>query len=695
MPVKVLVVDDDRTNSEIIAQLLKVHGYEVSRCHDGRQALEKLASSQTPFDLMLLDLRMPAMDGFEVLRNVREQDALRHLPVIIMTASSESSDAVAALKLKANDYVTKPVDFTVLLARIEKELALKRVMQALVESEERYALAVRGANDGIWDWSLEANTIHFSTRWKFMLGYEDGEIGDSPDEWFGRVHPEDAERLKASLDAHLDGGTPHFECEHRILDKHGNYRWVLSRGVAVRTGAERPNRMAGSQTDVTERTVYDPLTGLPNRLLFCEQLLRSLARARRRSGYHFAVLGVNLDNFKMINDSLGHGVADQLLVSIAHRLQEVLRMGDTVARLESDEFVVLLDDLRRFADVEPVVVHILESLRTPVVLSGKELFPSASIGVVHFNNSYERPEEILRDAQIALHHAKANGGARIVNFDSAMQTRASRRFTLETILRHALENDAYRAYYQPLVSAESGRIVGFEALIRLHHPEMGLVPPAEFIPLAEETGLVVQLGGWILEAACRQTRAWQLEFDDHELSISVNLSARQISVHDIVDRILNILNSSGLPAHCLHLEVTESAMIENADRARLVLQQLRDLRIGISIDDFGTGYSSLSYLQRFPIDRLKVDKSFVQRINQEDESAKIVQTIVLLARNLGMEVVAEGVETADQLAAIRALTCDLIQGYFFSRPVDAAEAGELLRRERESRVASGFPQRKE
>ena len=672
---RILVVDDDRTNSMVIAQLLRVHDYEVEVANDGTEGLAALANGT--FDLVLLDLRMPDIDGLEVLRQVRESRSIRTLPIIIMTASHESADAVAALKLQANDYVTKPVDFTVLLARIEKEIALKFAEQALRESEERYALAMRGANDGLWDWNLATGKIYYSPRWKLMLGYEESEIGESSEEWMKRVHPEDRPKLDTALESHRQGASPHFECQHRMLSKHGTYRWVLSRGVAVRDGEGAATRLAGSQTDVTERTVYDPMTGLPNRILFTEQLLRSLARARRRAGSHFAVLSVNIDNFKIIYDSLGSALADQFVVAVARRLQDALRMGDSVARLESDEFVVLLDDLRSLDDVQRVARHLLDTVRTPITLGDKEVYPSASIGITQSTGVYERAEDVLRDALIAAHHAKALGGGRIEMFDTKMQARMSRRLQLETILRQGIEAQAFRTFYQPVVDADSGQIVGFEALIRLMHPEHGLISPGEFIPVAEETGLIIQIGAWILDQACHQTAQWRRELGV-ELSVSVNLSARQLSQPDILAVVDDILHRSGLPADSLHLEVTESAMMDNTETARAVLQQFRDRGIGVSIDDFGTGYSSLSYLQRFPIDRLKVDKSFVQSMVNEQDSAKIVQTIVMLAQNLGMKVVAEGVETVGQLEAIRDLQCEMVQGFYFSKPVEAHTARQLL-----------------
>ncbi len=565
-----------------------------------------------------------------------------------------------------------------------------RAERALRASEERYALAARAANDGLWDWNLLTDEVYLSPRWKAMLGYAEDEIRGSPDQWLNRVHPEDVERVKAAINAHVAGLTPQLEDEHRIFHKDGAYRWVLCRGVAVRDAAGKAYRMAGSQTDITERKLaeeqllhdafHDGLTSLPNRALFTDLLSRSLGRAQRRADYRFGVLFIDLDRFKVINDSLGHTVGDELLTALTRRIARCVRPGDTVARLGGDEFSILVDDIGSASDATRVADRIQRELSQPFTLSGHEVFTSASIGIALSASGYDRAEDLLRDADIAMYRAKAMGKARYEVFDQAMHQRAKALLELETDLRRAIERGEFRLQYQPVVSLASGLIVGFEGLIRWQHPQRGLLAPASFIPIAEETGLIIPIGRWVLREACRQGREWQERFPAMgNLAISVNLSGKQFAQARLAEEVDQALKESGLESQRLRLEITESVVMENAPSAMAMIDQLRALNVKIDIDDFGTGYSSLSYLQRFEIDNLKIDRSFVSAIgNDRGENAEIVRTIVTLARHLGMDAVAEGVETPDQLALLREVGCQRVQGFLFAAPVEGGEAGRLL-----------------
>ena len=564
-----------------------------------------------------------------------------------------------------------------------------RTEAALRESEERYALAARAANDGLWDWDLTAETVYFSPRWKSMLGAEDDEIRHSPEEWFDRVHPEDLERVRAALSAHLEGLTSHFENEYRMLHKNGSYRWVLCRGLAVRDEDGRARRIAGSQSDVTHRKLaeaqlahrafYDPLTNLPNRALFLDRLRHALRRAGRRRDYLFAVLFLDVDRFKVINDSLGHMSGDRLLVTIARRLELALRPGDSVARLGGDEFTVLLDDIRDAADAEGVADRIHRELMAPFQISGQELYTSCSIGIALSSTGYEKPEDILRDADTAMYRAKSGGRARHAMFDTAMHQRAVLLLQTEADLRRALDRDELRVQYQPIVSLETGRISGVEALVRWEHPERGMVSPGDFVPVAEDSGLIVALDRWVLRHACGEVAEWLKELaDPGDFRLNVNLSPRQLGLADMAQHVADVLAETGIPAGSLRLEITETAMMEQHDEALRTLAELKELGVQISIDDFGTGYSSLARLHQFPIDSLKVDRSFVEVMGETGETSRIARTIVLIGRTLGLSVIAEGVETADQLELLRELRCDAAQGYFFSRPLDADVARDLL-----------------
>jgi diguanylate cyclase (GGDEF)-like protein/PAS domain S-box-containing protein len=683
-------------NRDLMVRRLSKRGYRTSDADGGRNALEWIQSNSV--DLVLLDVEMPGMSGLEVLTALRQTYTPAQLPIIMVTGKSGSEDVVAALAAGANDYVTKPVDFAVALARIQTQLSRKLAEDALRESEERYALAARGANDGLWDWDLVKGKTYFSPRWKSMLGWAEDEICDDPDEWLRRIHPDDVDRVRADINAHLEEQTPHYEDEYRILHRDGNYLWMLGRGLAVRNKDGKATRMAGSQTDITRGKVIDVLTGLPNRVLFMDRLGRSFERARRQKDKTLALIFLDLDGFKLINDSFGHLMGDQLLVAIANRLEATVRSNDcvsrlgknhTIARLGGDEFTILLENISSTQDAIRVAERIASELSAPFTLGGQELFPTASMGIALHNPSYQNPEELLRDADTAMYSAKALGKKRFEVFDSAMRAQAISRLQLETELRFALERKEFEVYYQALVSLDTEKIKGFEALMRWRHPARGLVSPGEFIPVAEETGLIVPMGQWILETACQQIRLWQARFENGTpLSISVNLSPQHFLQPTLLQQCRDIMREMKLPHGSLILEVTESAMMTDPDKAIELMRQLKSIGIQIALDDFGTGYSSLSYLHRFPLDCLKIDRSFVSRVMEDDE---IVRTIITLGRNLGLRLVAEGVETIEQATKLRDLACGFAQGYYFCVPISAPEATDLLAAKYHRAIQSSAP----
>ncbi|HEY6552138.1 MAG TPA: EAL domain-containing protein, partial [Vicinamibacteria bacterium] len=569
------------------------------------------------------------------------------------------------------------------LARREVELV--RMNEALQESEERYSVAAQGANDGLWDWNLKTGRVYYSPRWKAMLRYSGDEIKDEPEDWLGRIHPDDQAQVRLDLEAHLAGASPHFESEHRIRDKHGDFLFVLSRGLVVRDPQGQPMRLAGSQTDITSRkraeeqilhdALHDSLTGLPNRNLFLDRLGQAVARRRRHGDYHFAVLFLDLDRFKLVNDSLGHLAGDQLLVELAQRLMPCVRSEDTVARLGGDEFAILLEDILDARDATRVAERIQQELRQPFSLEGHEIFSTASIGITFDDARDRRPEELLRDADTAMYRAKAQGRDRHEIFDDAMHSRAVAVLKLEADLRRALDRGELRLLFQPIVSLATDRAVGFEALVRWQHPERGLLAPDDFVPLAEETGLVIPLGHFVLREAARAARHGQDAMPhDPGFSVSVNLSAREFAQAGLVDRIEGLLAEFALEPSRLRIEITESVIMGDPEAAIARCLALRDLGVGIDIDDFGTGYSSLSYLRRFPVDALKIDRSFVAGMGGRPEDLEIVRAIVSLSIALGIKTVAEGVETAEQLLLVKELGCGFAQGYFFGPPVDSEEA---------------------
>ncbi len=567
--------------------------------------------------------------------------------------------------------------------------ARKQTEEALRDSEERYALAMRGASDGIWDWNLRTGQIYFSARWKEMLGARDPEIGSLPQEWFQRVHPDDLESVQAAISSHREGITPHFQIEHRMCHADGRYLWMLTRGAVTRDSAGKATRMAGSQSDITTRkqaeeqllrdALHDGLTGLPNRVLFADRLERSIARTARDQSHHYAVLFLDIDRFKIINDSLGHVAGDTLLVEFAKRLSNCLRPSDTVARLGGDEFTILLDDPKEPDDAVSVADRILEGVRKPFVLGNQEVYVTTSIGIATSGTGYSRPQDVLRDADTAMYRAKALGKSRYQIFDTAMHARAMKVLQIENDLRRAIDRAEFELHYQPILNVGTRRIKGFEALVRWNHPHRGLIPPADFIPIAEETGLIIPIGRWVLNQACTQAAAWQAMFPASPLDISVNLSGRQFSQADLVEQVIAVLRQTKLPAHNLILEITESVVMENPESTILMLERLKALGVQLNIDDFGTGYSSLAYLQRFPVDTMKIDRSFISKMGHNSENAEIVKTIVELAHNLNMKVTAEGIETAEQFSQLAGLQCESAQGYFLFRPLDQTEATNILR----------------
>jgi diguanylate cyclase (GGDEF)-like protein/PAS domain S-box-containing protein len=682
-PDSLLLVDSDASHRDRIIQCLSKMGYEVSPAANGQDALNWIRSHHV--DLVLLDAGTSEVNGLEDLALLREVYPAEQLPIIMLLSGESGEETTSALAAGANDFTTKPIVFPVLLARIQAQLSRKHAEEALRESEQRYALAARVANDGLWDWDLVADKICYTPRWKAMLGWEEHEISNDPDEWFRRIHPEDIDRIRADINAHLEEQTPHFEGEYRILHRDGNYLWMLCRGLAVRGADGKACRMAGSQTDITRGKVVDILTGLPNRVLFMDRLGRSFERAKRHQEKTLALIFLDLDDFKLINDNHGHLVGDQLLVAIAGRVEATVRSSDsivrfgrnhTIARLGGDEFTILLEDIAGVLDATRVADRIAKELAIPFVVGNRELFPTASMGIALYHPAYHTPDELLRDADTAMYSAKARGNGRYEVFDPDMRARAVARQQMGAELLCALEKKEFDVHYQSVVSLDTGRIWGFEALLRWRHATRGVILPKEFLPVAEESGLIVSIGQWVLETACQQMRIWQSRFsEDPALLISINLSARQLLQSELVQQCRVILGETKLLQSSLNLEFTESVIMPDPESTIRLMYQLKSLGIKIALDDFGTGYSSLGSLNRFPIDSLKIDGSFVSRMMKDDE---VVRTLVTVGRNLGLRVIAEGVETAEQAEKLRELGCELAQGYYFSIPVSAQEATDML-----------------
>lgn len=692
-PIRVLLVEDSAGDAFVIRRHLcgtvkpEAEVYELEIVGSLAAALERLGSRS--YDVLLLDLSLPDGGNGQLDGLVEVQSAFPAVPVVVLTGFSNADVAAQAVRQGAQDYLLKSeIDASSLRRAVRYAVERKAAQEALRASEERYALAVQGAHDGVWDWNLVTGETYFSRRWLEIIGCDDDSFECSPTSWWLRIHPDDHDQVRRDYEAHLADSTPHFETEYRIRHEDGSYRWALTRGIVVRDARGRPQRIAGSLTDITERktveeqlmhdALHDSLTGLPNRTLFLDRLAYAIRQTARRREQLFAVLFLDLDRFKNINDSLGHAVGDLLLVSIARRLESLLRPADSVARLGGDEFAILTADLESPNDATRVANRMLRELSIPYHVEGHEVYTSASIGITISSTGYGRAEDMLRDADTAMYRAKSLGKARHQVFDPQMHVRAVELLELETDLRRALDRDELCLHYQPIVRLESGRVEGFEALIRWQHPKRGLIYPDRFMSVAEETGLIRHIGLWVLRAACDQMSTWQKQFPTSPLSISVNLSGREFAQHDLVDQVKGVLSHSELLPGSLRLEITESMVMEDVDAVIAKLEELRKMAVRCHLDDFGTGFSSLSNLHRMPTDTLKIDRSFVSTVGQEKQGAAIVGTIVALARKLGMSVSAEGLETAEQVAQLRGLACQLGQGYYFSEPVDALRAEAML-----------------
>ncbi len=580
---------------------------------------------------------------------------------------------------------------------------------ALGESEERFDLAMQGANDGLWDWDLQKKTVYFSPRWKSMLGYEDTEISNSPREWRKRIHRRDLRKSLSLMRKHVNGQSEYYESIHRIKHKNGHYLWVLDRGRAVRDDDGQAYRLVGTQVDITDHknleekiksaniqlkheikerimaqnelahlAKHDPLTNLPNRILFYEQLQEAIRRAEIEEET-IGVLLVDLDNFKNVNDTLGHPVGDKLLVDVANRLNSIVNKNYFLSRLGGDEFTVILEGCSDTFLVDAYARELIELISQPFHLDDQEIRIGCSIGITLFPDHGSEPDQLVRDADIAMYHAKEQGRNTFRHFTEEMDLEINERVTLRNLLHGALEREEFDIHYQPQVDVKSGKVTGLEALLRWSPQDIGAVSPDKFIPLLEETGLIDEVGYWVLYEACAKAVSFQKN-GLADLKIAVNLSPRQFLQEDLAESIEDVLADTGLHAKSLELEITENVFLEDLDLIQQTLFRLKELGVSITLDDFGTGYSSLAYLKRFPINGVKIDKEFVRDILVNDDSRELVTAIIAMAKGMNMEtLVAEGVEVDVQLELLRQAGCLTYQGYLYSQPLppDALERNLL------------------
>lgn len=551
----------------------------------------------------------------------------------------------------------------------------------LILSEQRWKFALEGSGDGVWDWDIEKNEVIRSSRWKTMLGMEDWEMGPELEAWKERIHPEDVSRVLSDLEKYMNGETTQYINEHRLLCKDGSWKWILARGMVVDWAADgRPLRMVGTHTDITKlkesenqvwkQANFDQLTELPNRRMFYDRLAQEIKKSNRL-GLPLALLFLDLDHFKEVNDTLGHDKGDQLLQEAARRINHCVRDTDTVARLGGDEFIVILSELEDLNSIDRIAQAILCKLSASFKLGEDIAFVSASMGITLYPTDANSIDNLLKNVDQAMYSAKASGRNRISYFTPSMQQAAHQKMLITNDLRLALQEQQLQVHYQPIIHLASGTIQKAEALLRWHHPRRGMVSPAEFIPIAEDTGLIMEIGDWVFEQAMVQVKKWQQQRGAH-FQISVNKSPVQFkndsSTHD---HWLDYMKQLGLVGQSLVVEITEGLLLDTSQNVSKKLLAFRDAGIQVALDDFGTGYSSLAYLRRFDIDYIKIDQSFVRNISTQPDDLALCESIIAMAHKLGLSVIAEGIETEEQCALLKAAGCDYGQGYWFSPAVPA------------------------
>ena len=693
---RILVVDDDAGGRRLTRATLTRAGFNVVEAQDGQVALD--AMRQTMPDLVLMDVSMPVMDGFTACAELRKLPGGNRVPVVMMTGLDDVGSIERAFEAGATDFITKPMNWPILAHRVRYMLRASSAINDLKQNQRRLSNAQRIGEMGDWEWDVRQDRIVPSEQAWRIFGQGTAQGALAREAFLATIHPDDTERVRQAYERAINNGDA-FAIEHRIFQSCGTLRHVHQQvEVILRDEAGRALHLAGAVHDITRRkdaeeqirrlAFYDALTGLPNRLLFTDQLEKALANAQRQQE-QVAIMFIDLDHFKRVNDTLGHGAGDELLRVVSTRLSNSIRGLDSItrcseeqgpnsiARLGGDEFIVMLSEVNRVADAAGVARRLVEALSEPLTVQGTELYVSGSVGVAMYPGDGIDIDTLLMNADTAMYRAKEAGRGGFQFYDRSMNARAMDRLVMETELRRALERSQFVLHYQPKVDLATDTIVGAEALIRWHHPERGLVPPEEFIPLAEATGLVIQLGEWALGAACRQSAAWRAAGMGH-LPVAVNLAATHLRERGLPALVARILKEHGLPANCLEIEVTESILMADPDLSVDNARRLSDLGVGLSIDDFGTGYSSLSYLKRLPITSLKIDRSFVRDLATDPDDAAIITAIIAMAHTLKLRVVAEGVETEAQRAFLKAHDCDEFQGFLVSRAVEAGAFARLL-----------------
>jgi diguanylate cyclase (GGDEF)-like protein/PAS domain S-box-containing protein len=694
-PATVLVADDDESVRVFVRAALERIGLQVCEASNGIQALEQFTLRRP--NIIVLDVMMPLMDGFTACSKLRDSAEGRGLPILIMTDLDDADAIAGAYDHGATDFITKPLNPVILSHRVRYMLRGSQTLDALLHSEARLGLAQRIAKIGNWEWQPGTGQFSASSELCRLMGIRPQDFGGTLDAFLQLVDAEDRERVDLALKRILTERVP-CDIDHRIVLPNGGEFTVNLQAEAVADNRSKALTIVGTAQDISERkrsereihrlAYYDSLTGLPNRVLFKDRVTQAIAHARRYQ-YHLALLFLDLDRFKVINDTLGHNVGDLLLKHVADRLTDSVRHSDSIcrstdtdrnhelARLGGDEFTVLLTNLRDVQDASRVARRILEALARPFSVNGQEIFVTVSVGIAIFPADGDSVDVLLKNSDTAMYHAKEQGRNNFQYYSNVMNAAANERLVLEGEVRRATERQEFVVYYQPQVDLRSGRIMGAEALVRWQHPQRGLVGPSEFLQAASDTGMIRAIDECVLLTACRHSRAWQ-ERGLAVPSVSINVSNSFFHGSTLLRAVQDALQETGLAPDRLELELTESIAMRNVDTSINMLQQLKTMGVQLAIDDFGTGYSSLSYLQRLPLNRVKIDQSFIREILTHAQPVPIVRAIIAMAHSLQMDVLAEGVEDEAQRTILLAEGCDQAQGYLFGRPMPAAAFEKLL-----------------
>lgn len=680
---RALIVDDDPFIRLLARDALENIHLQVAEATDGRSALSAIAALAP--DIILLDVMMPDMSGFDVCRQALLIPGAELTPILMLTSLEDAGSITQAYEAGATDFINKPINWSILGHRVRYILKAAKLLQNVVKSDLQLANAQRMSAVGSWEWRIGPDATFWSEEMYRICAVESGTFEHTQRAFLALVHPQDRPQVETAVRAALEHGHA-YDIEHRLLCPDGAERFVHGKADVVFGADGRPVSMSGTLQDITQRKLaearinhlanYDALTDLPNRNLLNDRATQSISMARR-SGRQLTILFLDLDGFKFVNDCFGHPVGDALLKSVATRLKAVVRECDTVARLGGDEFVLILPGLAENLDAGGPAQKILDIFAEPFSVNGRALRVTASMGVCIFPGDGDSVDALLKNADVAMYSAKEKGRNCFQFYAQEMSLRVERRVAMENALRTAVECQQFELHYQPKVNLRSSQVCGVEALVRWHHPEQGMVPPDTFISLSEDTGLIVPIGEWVLRTACVQARKWH-DMGFHDLSVAVNLSARQFSQQNVAELVTQVLAETGLAADHLELELTESVLMADSDAMLKALREIKATGVVLTLDDFGTGYSSLSYLKRFPIDVLKIDRSFVSGVTTDPDDASLTKSIIELAHALQMKTVAEGVETQGQLGFLSLNKCDAVQGYYFSRPIAADALSALL-----------------